>query len=335
MTFSFKYPYLLLLLIPLAIYLFLLLKYKNYNKKKRSLPFSNIQFFKQIPPSFKVFLQRKLIYFRVFVLIFAIFAMAGPRSASEKNKIKTQGIDIMICLDVSDTMKAEDIRPNRLEVAKEMAIKFIEKRFNDRIGLLIFGSQAFVQCPLTIDHKTLIDLLSKITQDSDIGNGTAIGTAVSYGVKILKETKSKSKVIVLITDGANNSGKIDPSLSSDLAKALNIKIYTIGIGKPGYSEVPYTRNDPFWGRIKDTARVKMDELLLKEIAKKTEGHYFNAINKNELTKAYDKIDQYEKNEIDSYTYSNYKEWYVLLLLGLLGLLLLEIILSKTILQKIP
>jgi len=262
-----------------------------------------------------------------------ILALARPQAGQKEEEIITEGIDIMLTLDTSGSMRAEDFKPkNRLGAAKEVLEEFIKSRRNDRIGLVVFSRYSFTQCPLTLDYGVLLGLLEKI----DIGiieDGTAIGTAITNAVNRLRDSTVKSKIIILLTDGINNAGKIDPLTAAKLAKAIGIKIYTIGAGKPGGALYPV--EDPIFGKRYVKMDTEIDEVLLKKIANETGGLYFRANDENGLREIYKTIGKLEKTKIETREYANYQELAEFFILPGLILLMLEIILANTVLRKIP
>jgi len=262
-----------------------------------------------------------------------IIAFARPQSGMENREISAEGIDVMLALDVSGSMKAEDFKPlNRLHVAKEEIKKFIEKRVSDRIGLVVFSKSSFTQCPLTLDYGVLLNFLDQV-KFGMIEDGTAIGMALANSINRLRESVSKTRIIVLLTDGVNNAGQIDPLTAATMAKAMDVKIYTIGVGKPGNSMYPV--DDPIFGRRYQYKPNEVDEETLKSIAQKTDGRYFRARSEKELEQIYAEIDKLEKTEIKINEYIQYKELFsTFVLLGLI-LLILEVLLSQTVFRKVP
>lgn len=331
MIFQFANPILLSLLILIPI--LLLLYIRKERQKKGSIQFSSLQLIEGIEIPLTIRLRYFTVFLRFVVLILIIIALARPQSGVSNEEVTTEGIDIVLVLDISGSMRALDFKPkNRLHVAKETAKSFIEMRKNDRIGLVVFGGEAFTQCPLTIDHGVLSSLLDEIrigmTED-----GTAIGTAIATGVNRLRESTAKSKIIILLTDGDNNAGKIDPPTAAEIAKTLGIKIYTIGVGKGG--RVPFPAKDIFGRETIDYVEIPINEELLKQIATTTNGKFFQATDRDELKRIYDEIDQLEKTKIDTHSYVRYSEMVHWILLPAIGLLILEILLANTVFRKIP
>ncbi|MGH8015996.1 MAG: vWA domain-containing protein, partial [Candidatus Zixiibacteriota bacterium] len=261
-----------------------------------TIKYSDIKIVKRAARTHRQRFRFVLTVLRVAALTFFIVAFARPRSGTEYQEVTSEGIDIMMCLDVSSSMQAEDFKPhNRLYVCKEEMKKFIGKRVNDRIGLVVFARYSYTQCPVTTDYGVLLSFVDQV----DFGvveDGTAIGMAIANSVNRLRESPSKSKVIVLLTDGDNNTGEIDPITAANLAAAFDIKIYTIGAGKPGNAMFPY--QDPIFGKRYVYQPTKIDEEALKEIAEKTGGKYFRARSGEELEEIYGLIDKLEKTEIE-------------------------------------
>jgi Ca-activated chloride channel family protein len=237
-----------------------------------------------------------------------------------------------MAIDVSASMLAKDLKPNRLEALKNVAIDFVDRRPNDRIGIVVYAGESFTQTPITSD-KSIVKRTIDGIQWGQLEDGTAIGMGLGSGVNRLKESKAKSKVIILLTDGVNNSGNLDPKTATELAKELNIKVYTIGIGTNGMAESPYSR-DPRTGRfLYRNMKVEIDEALLKDIANQTEGKYFRATNNTSLKEIYDEIDKLEKTKIEEFKYYNYQEKFRIFVFMAIGFLLLEFILRNTIFKS--
>jgi len=265
------------------------------------------------------------------VLGLLTIALARPQSFTSGENVSTEGIDIAMVLDISGSMLAEDLKPNRLDAAKNVIDDFVEGRTSDRIGLVVFAREAFTQCPLTIDYSVLRNLLLQI-RSGMIEDGTAIGNAIANGVNRLKDSDAKSRIIILLTDGVNNSGEVDPISAAEIAKTFGIRIYTIGVGTRG--QAPYPVQTPFGTRYQ-MVPVEIDENVLKEISRLSEGKYFRATNNRALVEIYEKIDKLEKTKIEITSYSNAKELYFNWLSGGVLLLLLELGFSRTIFRKLP
>ena len=280
-----------------------------------------------------MFLFKALPFLRGIIFLLLIAALARPSSVSSDREYQTHGVDIIIALDISGSMLAEDFQPeNRVYVAKQEAIKFIKGRENDRVGLVVFAKKAFTQCPLTLDYRILIELLSEIRVGM-IADGTAIGMGIATAVNRLRDSNAKSKVIILITDGENNSGNIDPVTAAELAKSFGIKVYTIGVGKGGM--VPFPVDDPLFGKRYVQANVEIDETTLKRIADITGGLFFRARDPAALSEIYERINKLEKSEVKVKEYRSYNELFPIFLIPALLLLLLDIFLRRTLLLKVP
>jgi len=321
-----EYLWLLVLLLPLIVWY--IYKQKNYNP---SLRLSTTKPFDNIKPSFKVISRHVLFVLRLFALALLIFILARPQSKDVWKDVSVKGIDIMLDLDVSGSMLSRDFKPDRLEAAKDVAIQFINDRPNDRIGLVIFAGEAFTQCPLTADHATLINLLKDV-KTGLLEDGTAIGEGLATAVNRLKDSKAKSKTIILLTDGVNNSGSVDPLTAAEIAKTYGIRVYTIGVGT--YGEAPYPVQTPF-GIQYQPMKVEIDEGLLKQIAQITGGEYFRATNKKKLEEIYKKIDKLEKTKIKVKELSKKTDQYLWFGIAALLLLLVEFVLRHTIYRNIP
>jgi Ca-activated chloride channel family protein len=282
-------------------------------------------------PSFGIYdvLRHVVFALRLVALGLMITALARPQSSSSWQDISTEGIDIVISLDISGSMLAEDLKPNRLEAAKAVAMKFVEKRHSDRIGLVVYSGESFTQCPLTTDHSVLKNLFSQI-KNGMIEDGTAIGLGLATAVNRLKESEAKSKVVILLTDGVNNRGAIPPLTAAEIAKAFSIRVYTIGVGTNG--QAPYPVQTPF-GKQYQYEEVKIDEDMMKEIARLTGGRYFRATDNKKLEEIYAEIDALEKSKIDVTEYRKRSEEYLPWLMMSAALLAAEFLLRKTILKS--
>ncbi len=301
--------------------------YFKKNKLKPTLHYSSFLLIKDIPPSFKVQSRFFPYALRLLSIAFLIIALARPQSVSSGRDVQTEGIDIMVSLDVSLSMLAKDFKPNRLEVAKEVLQEFVNNRPNDRIGMVIFGGEAFTQCPLTTDHKILKTLINRVKAGS-LGQGTAIGLGLANAVARLKDVDSKSKVIILVSDGVNNTGEIDPLTAGEMAKTYNIKVYTIGVGSRGKALQPVAMYPN--GELQyDYVDVEIDEALMKKISDETGGKYFRATDNKSLRQIYQEIDKMEKNIILEKNYTNRTDLYYPLVLTAIILLFIEFILQKT------
>ncbi len=277
-------------------------------------------------------LKHSLFVMRALALALIVVAMARPQTVDVSTKTKTtRGIDIVMAIDVSASMLAKDLKPNRLEALKKVASKFITRRPNDRIGLVEYAGESYTRTPVTSDKGIILKSLREIKYNTIITGGTAIGMGLATAVNRLKESKAKSKIIILLTDGVNNSGFIDPQTASELAVEYGIKTYTIGLGTNGMALSPVAINN---GKFQySRIQVEIDEKLLKEIATETGGKYFRATNNKKLEDIYAEIDQLEKTEIEEFKYYNYEEKFRPLVLVALGLLVLEFLLRHTLLRS--
>jgi Ca-activated chloride channel family protein len=317
----------LLLLIPILVYIY----FWKIKKASPALLISTTSFIQKFGSSLRVKFRHLLFILVILGIILSIIALARPQSKSSRKEVQTEGIDIVIAIDVSTSMLAEDLKPNRIESAKNNAIKFIQNRPNDRIGLVVFSGESFTQCPVTIDHSILINLVEKI-KSGMIEDGTAIGMGLATAVARLKDSKAKSKVIILLTDGVNNMGFISPQTAAEIAKTFGIKVYTIGIGTLGLA--PYPFKTPF-GVQYQNVQVQIDEGILKEIAQITNGKYFRATNSKSLEEIYKEIDAMEKTKINVSFYTKKTEHYLLFAVPSLILFLIAITLKYTAFRKIP
>ncbi|MEM7655239.1 MAG: VWA domain-containing protein [Bacteroidota bacterium] len=278
------------------------------------------------------FLKKYLFFLRTLVVSLIIIALARPQQTFNEEEIDTEGIDILLALDVSGSMSALDFKPNRLGAAKQKALEFIEGREHDRIGLVVFAGESFTQCPLTTDHGMLKKLLSEV-EEGLLEQGTAIGMGLSTSVIRLKDSDAESRVIILLTDGVNNAGFIDPLTAVEAAKQYDIRVYTIGVGKDG--EAPFWAQNAFGQRFKQTQEVKLDEELLEDIALQTGGKYYQATNTTALGKVYEEIDELEKTRIQVTRISRKSEefHFFVILAGIL--LCLELIIRYAVVRHIP
>ena len=321
-----EYFYLLILLIPLIAWY--ILKDKNAHA---SIQVSTLKSFHSSAKTYKYYLRHALFVFRVLAIVFLVLAVARPQSSNSRRDVTTEGIDIVMSLDISSSMLARDFEPDRLEAAKEVAVNFITGREDDKIGLVIFSGESFTQCPLTTDHAVLINLFNDI-QSGMIEDGTAIGLGLANAVNRLKDSKSKSKVVILLTDGVNNQGEIAPITAAELAKTFGIRVYTIGIGTMGMA--PYPIQTAFGISMRNMP-VKIDEEVLQQIADMTGGQYFRATDNNKLKAIYEQIDKLEKSKIEVKQYITKSEEYLIFALLATLFLLLEIALRNSILRNIP
>jgi len=317
----------LLVLIP-ALIVWYVLKQRNQTSE---IKMSSIEGLVLSKPTWKIRFRHVLFILRMLAFAFIIFVLARPQSTSSKKNIRTEGIDIIMALDISTSMLAEDFRPNRLEAAKKTAMEFIDMRIDDRIGLVVFAGESFTQSPVTIDH----DVIKNLFKDLKTGlleDGTAIGMGLATSINRLKDSKAKSKVIILLTDGVNNTGIVAPLTAADIAKTFNIRVYTIGVGTIGFA--PYPFQTP-WGIRRQNMEVKIDEPLLKKISNLTGGKYFRATNNKALSKIYKEIDAMEKTRVDVSIYSRKSEEFLPFALGAAIAFLIELLLRLFVFRKIP
>ena len=326
--FSSPYWLLLLAIIPL------MLLYKYYSKRQEIEPmtFSTLESISGLY-SWKEKAIKYLPTLRYLTLAALMLAMARPQQTLKEEVVKAEGIDIILAMDLSSSMLAKDFNPDRLTVSKEVAAKFVDKRVYDRIGLVVFAGDSFTQTPLKTDHNILKDFLANI-ECGMLDDGTAIGMGLATATNRLKGSKSKSKVIILLTDGVNNAGYIKPLTAAEIAEEYDMKIYTIGIGTTGAALTPVNRrNDGKF--VFGMSKVNIDEKLLSEISKMTGGRYFRATDEAMLNSIYDEIDQLEKTEMEVNVFKRYKDIFRIPLMLAFGLLLLEFILRQTILRTLP
>lgn len=320
------YLYLLLLLIPMIGWYIWKLR-----KSQATFQVSAAQAFDKAPTTWKVYLRHLPFVLRTAAVALLIVVLARPQSTNSWQNSSTEGIDIMMAMDISSSMLAQDLKPNRLEAAKDVASSFINGRPNDNIGLVLFARESFTQCPLTTDHTVLLNLFNDI-QSGLLEDGTAIGLGLANAVSRIKDSQAKSKVIILLTDGSNNAGEIAPVTAAEIAKTFGVRVYTIGVGTNG--EAPYPFQTPF-GIKYQNMKVDIDENTLKDIASTTGGQYFRATDNKSLKHIYEEIDKMEKTKISVQEYSKKQEEYKNWALLVFALLLLEILLRNTVLRNIP
>jgi len=325
---SFAYPafFILLVLIPFMVYWYL----NEFNSKQSVVMISSTQHFKGVS-SWKNTFRHIPFILRVFAIISLIIALARPQIKNDEQLMNGEGIDIMLCIDISGSMLAQDFTPNRIEAAKNVASTFIDNRPNDRIGLVIFSGESFTMCPLTTDHNVLKTQLFNV-QSGLLEDGTAIGSGLATGVDRLRGSPSKSKVIILLTDGENNGGLIDPNTAKEIAKSVGVRVYTIGVGTEGYAPVPVQTAS---GVIMQREKINIDEKLLTQIANETGGKYYRATDDSSLKNIYSEIDKLEKSKVEITTYRRYNEQFLPFALAAATFLLLELILRFTIFRKFP
>lgn len=327
---TFEYPkilYFLLLLVPLiAWYIY------RISRSGVSMQMSSTIGFAKSKNGIRYYLRHLPFAFRCLAIACLILAIARPRSSTELENVTTEGIDIMLTLDISTSMEAMDFKPNRIEAAKTIAIQFISERPADRMGLVVFAGESFTQCPLTTDRITLINLLKEV-KPRMINDGTAIGDGLATAVARLKDSDAKSRVVILLTDGENNSGKVYPLTAAEIAQTYNVRVYTIGVGANGPAPYPYT--DMFGSRQVAQVEVSIDEDLMTQIAEMTGGKYFRATDNTKLLEIYNEINQMEKTKTEVDSFPVYKEEFLPFALAALALMMLEILLRLFIFRRIP
>lgn len=321
-----EYLFLLLLLIPVVLWYIW-----EIQKSDASMQISSHRNLLKLPPSKRIKYRHSMFVFRIISIMCIVIALARPQASNSWRTQNAEGIDIMMALDLSGTMMAEDLKPNRLEAAKAVASEFIFSRPNDNIGLVVFARESFTQCPLTIDHAVLINLFNSVKYGL-IEDGTAIGLGLANAVNRIKDSKARSKVIILLTDGSNNCGDIAPITAAEIAKTFGVRIYTIGVGTHGIVNIPVPTP---MGIQYQQMQSEFDAKSLQEIAGMTGGKYYNATDNTKLRRIYQDIDKLEKTKISVQQYSKKEEqFYVFGLLALI-FLALEILLRNTIFRKIP
>jgi len=325
---TFAEPLFLYLLIAIpAMIAFYMIKQQ---KTSASLRMPGLQPFAGSVTTFRHYLRHVLFAFRTLAITLLIIVLARPQTTDKFQDMSTEGIDIVLALDISGSMLARDFRPDRLEASKNVATEFISGRPYDRIGLVVFSGESFTQCPLTTDHAVLINLMREI-QSGMIEDGTAIGNGLATAVNRIKDSEAKSKVIILLTDGVNNRGEIAPATAAGIAKTYGIRVYTIGVGTQGVA--PYPVQTPYGMQYQDM-QVEIDEAILREISQTTGGKYFRATDNNKLVQVYNEIDKLEKSKIDVRQLSRKYEKYLFPALAAFCLLVLEIVMRNTIFRNL-
>lgn len=325
---SFAYPVFfgLFLVIPVMIFWYT----KKADTRSATLLISTVKNFKGTG-SWKNLVRHLPFVLRLLALSCLIMAMARPQVKNDEHLINGQGIDIMLCLDISGSMLAQDFTPNRIEAAKNVASTFIDNRPTDRIGLVIFSGESFTMCPLTTDRTVLKTQLFNV-QSGMLEDGTAIGSGLATGVDRLRSSPSKSKVVILLTDGENNGGLIDPNTAKEIAKSMGVRVYTIGVGTEGYAPVPIQTPT---GVVMQKEKINIDEKLLTQIADETGGKYYRAKDDSSLKKIYADIDKLEKSKVEITTYKRYTEKFLPFALAAATFLLIEMVLRFTVFRKFP
>ena len=326
----FEYPRLLwLLVVPVLLVLhYLYLEFAQRHPHLRvstSVPWM----IKRSP--FMAVLRHIPFLLRIFALSMIIVAIARPRSSEEMERVDTEGIDIILAMDVSTSMLARDLTPDRINASKDIAIEFISQRPSDRMGIVVFAGESFTQCPLTTDRATLINLMKEVQTDI-IEDGTAIGNGLATAVARMKDSDAKSRVVILLTDGVNNRGEISPQMAAEIAKTYGVRVYTIGVGKEGMA--PYPVMTP-WGVEIQNVKVEIDEALLSEIAESTGGRYFRATDNTKLAEIYSEINKMEKARTTVDSFPIYKELFGKYALMALLALMLELLLNWFVIRRLP
>ena len=325
---QFANPQFFFLLIPILAIIFWYVWRRNRDPEIR---YSSLGYFNTAPRTLRTKFRHLPFVLRILALFLFIAALARPQSTSHGENITTEGIDIVLATDISGSMLAEDFKPNRIEAAKKVAGEFMDGRINDRIGLVVFGGESFTQCPLTIDHEVVKTLIQEL-KSGMVEDGTAIGMGLATAVTRLKESKAKSRVVILLTDGVNNRGSIDPLTAAGIAQSFGVRVYTIGVGTIGTA--PYPFQTPYGVRYQNVP-VEIDEALLKKIASETGGKYFRATDNEKLKEIYKEIDQLEKTKIEVTQFRRHKEEFYPAAFSGGILFFLEIALSQTIFRKTP
>ena len=323
--------FLLLLLVPYIIWYVL-----HHHHSTPAMQVSDTHAYLKAPRSYKVYLLHVPFLLRIAAFTMLVLVIARPQTTDNWQNTEIEGIDIMMAVDVSTSMLAQDLKPNRIEAAKTVAAEFINGRPNDNIGLTIFAGESFTQCPLTIDHAVLLNLFRdidcSIAQRGMIDDGTAIGMGIANAVSRLKESKAKSKVVILLTDGSNNRGDISPLTAAEIAKSFGVRVYTVGVGTNGTA--PYPVQTPMGPQYLNQP-VEIDEATLTQIASTSGGNYFRAKNEEELRQIYAEIDKLEKTKLNVKEFSSREEEYQLFAWIALACVLLEVLLKNTLLKRIP
>lgn len=323
---NFAYLFLLILLIPYIVWYIM-----KWKKSQATLQVSDASIYANAPKSYKNYLLHVPFILRIIALVMLIFVLARPQSTDRWQNSEIEGIDIMLAIDVSTSMLAEDLKPNRLEATKDVAASFINGRPNDNIGITIFAGESFTQTPLTVDHTVLSSMVNNIATGM-IEDGTAIGMGIANAVTRLKDSKAKSKVIILLTDGVNNMGDISPMTAAEIAKSFGIRVYTIGVGTNGTAPYPY----PVGNMVQYVnVPVEIDENTLTKIAKTTDANYYRATSNSKLKEVYEEIDKLERTKLNVKEYSNRQEEFRWFAIVALLCILLEVLLRNSILKKLP
>ena len=310
----------------------LVVEWWRSRNRRGGMTFSNVLPAKEAPKSVWAHIRGLPLLLRTGALVLGILALARPQDQNVVEERFAEGVDIMLVLDTSTSMRAQDFSPNRFAAARDVAAEFIPGRTSDRVGLVVFAAKAYTQTPLTLDY----DFLQRMLEEVEVGvieDGTAIGTAIAMATNRLKESTAESKVLILLTDGQNNRGEIDPVTASEVAQTMDVRIYSIGVGAHG--EAPFLFDDPFGGQRRRMVPVEIDEEMLTTVAENTGGKYFRATNKQALRSIYQEIGELEKTKIEEHVYTDFTERYAMFLWPAFGLLLLEVLLSNTRLRRLP
>ena len=316
----------LLLVVPALIVWYIL----RHKKQEASLSFSDLKGFVKLPKTWKAYLRHMLFALKMAALALLIVALARPQSSSTNSTSNIEGIDIVMAMDVSGSMLARDLKPDRLTAAKNVASDFVKGRPGDRMGLVIFSGETFTQVPLTTDHGVMLNMLAEM-KNGLIDDGTAIGDGLATAISRLKDSEAISKVVILLTDGMNNAGSVDPYTATEIAKLYGIRVYTIGVGS--YGTAPYPVQTPFGTQIQQM-KVEIDEKLLSSVAGMTGGKYFRATSNQKLDEIYEEIDKLERSKIEVTEFRRLHEEFYPLVAWALALLLLEFLLRKTIFRTL-
>ena len=315
-----------LILIPLATVWYIL----RHKKQEASVRFSDTEGFQSLPKSWKVYGRHLLFALEMAALALLIVAMARPQSSSSSQKSNIEGIDIILAQDISGSMLARDFKPDRLEASKQVAAEFVEGRPGDRMGLVVFSGESFTQVPLTTDHGVMLNMLSEL-KSGMIEDGTAIGDGLATAINRLKDSEAVSKVIILLTDGMNNAGSVDPYTAAEMAKLYGVRVYTIGVGSYGTAPFPV---QTIFGIQYQQMKVEIDEKLLQTIANSSGGRYFRATSNQKLDEIYAEIDKLERSKIEVLEFKRLHEEFYPLVAWALALLLLEFLLRRTVFRTI-
>ena len=321
----------ILILIPPLLWVYL------RGNQRGQIRFSSLASLKRLPPSVSLWSRHLLILLRVTALILLTIALMRPREGTQRTHVKTEGVDIVLALDVSGSMNAEDFsiggaRRNRLYVVKEVVHDFIQRRPNDRIGIVIFGGRSYTLCPLTLDHHILLQFLDR-ARVGMLEDGTAIGDGITTSLNRLRKLKSKSKIVILLTDGAENAGKVDAKTAAEVARAVGVKVYTIGVGSKG--PIPFPTKDMFGQTVYQLVQIDLDEGLLRTLSERTGGVYYRATDTERLKDIYATIDRLEKTKIETNLYVQYRELFSPYVFAAMILVLVEIVLGQTGLRTLP